>query len=161
MQEIIGDIWEHHQQGAVIAITTGGSVKKDGTCEMPRGCARQARDRFPHLSWDLGQQILLHGNHVFDLGQRIVNFPVENSPLEVPEFSLIERSCRELVELADYKGWKTVIVPRPGCGGGGLQWTDVRKILTRYFDKRFQIITSKESFRCNTLKSVTGSPCTI
>ena len=41
---------------------------KDGTCDMPRGCARQARDRFPLLAWHLGQQIRLHGNHVFDLG---------------------------------------------------------------------------------------------
>jgi len=144
MQEIIGDIWEHHRQGTVIAITTGGCVNKNGVCEMPRGCARQARDRFPNLSWHLGQMINMHGNHVFDLGSRIVSFPVENSPLERPEFQLIERSCQELVELADYKGWQRIIVPRPGCGGGGLQWAEVKNILKKYFDDRFQIITNQE-----------------
>lgn len=145
MQEIVGDIWKHHQQGTVIAITTGGCVSKDGICEMPRGCARQARDRFPQLAWHLGQQIRMHGNHVFDLGNHIVSFPVENSPLEIPQFALIEQSCQELVELADYKGWKNVVVPRPGCGGGGLEWSEVRTILARYFDERFQIITSEEN----------------
>ncbi|PLX90607.1 MAG: ADP-ribose-binding protein [Desulfuromonas sp.] len=144
MIEIVGDLWDHHQRGMVVAITTGGAVKKDGTCDMPRGCARQARERFSHLAWHLGQQIRMHGNHVFDLGNRIVSFPVENCPQEVPEFGLIEQSCRELVELADYKGWPQVIVPRPGCGGGGLAWSEVRVILERYFDDRFQLITNEE-----------------
>jgi hypothetical protein len=145
MQEIIGDIWKHHRQGTVIVITTGGSVSKDGICEMPRGCARQARDRFPQLAWHLGQQIKMHGNHVFDLGNHIVSFPVENSPLEIPQFGLIEQSCKELVELTEYKGWKNIVVPRPGCGGGGLEWSEVRTILERYFDDRFQIITTEEN----------------
>lgn len=145
MQETVGDLWAYHRQGWVVAITTGGAVRKDGTCEMPRGCARQARERFPNLAWHLGQQILLHGNHVFDLGNRIVSFPVENSPLERPEHGLIERSCRELVELVGYKGWENIIVPRPGCGGGGLEWSEVRSILERYFDERFHVISSKES----------------
>ena len=143
MREIIGDLWDQHQQGRVIAITTGGRVNKDGNCDMPRGGARQARERFPQLAWHLGQQIRMHGNHVFDLGSRIVCFPVENSPLEGPEFGLIEQSCRELLELVDYKGWSEIVVPRPGCGGGGLAWSDVRVILERYFDERFQVITGE------------------
>jgi hypothetical protein len=144
MQEIIGDIWDHHRQGAVIAITTGGCVRKDGTCDMPRGCARQAKERFPDLNWHLGQQISMHGNHVFDLGRRIVSFPVENNPFERPEFGLIEQSCRELVELVNYKGWRQIIVPRPGCGGGGLEWREVKPILDKHFDGRFLVITSGE-----------------
>ena len=144
MRIIHGDLWEQHQQGKVIAITTGGALLKDGRCDMPRGCARQAKDRLPQLAWHLGQQIRMHGNHVFDLGSRIVSFPVENSPLEMPELKLIERSCRELVELTNYKGWRLVVVPRPGCGGGGLSWSEVRIVLERHFDDRFQIITSEE-----------------
>ena len=144
MQEICGDLWEYHQQGLVVAITTGGLLEKGGYCAMPRGCARQAKDKFDGLSWTLGQQILAHGNHVFDLGRRIVSFPIEESPFEVPDTRLIERSCRELVELTDYKGWKQVIVPRPGCGGGGLLWGDIKPILEPVFDDRFLIISLPE-----------------
>lgn len=145
MKEIHGDLWDYHRQGLVVAITTGGLVEPGGLCAMPRGCARQARDRFEGLAWILGQQILACGNHVFDLGQRIVSFPVENSPFEVPDIRLIERSCRELVELTDFKGWQQVVVPRPGCGCGGLLWPEVKPKLEKIFDARFLIISPPAS----------------
>jgi hypothetical protein len=137
---ITGDLWDYHQRGDVIAITTGGLLRKNGACAMPRGCARQAADRFPQLPYVLGEQIRRHGLHVFDLGNKIVAFPVEQTPYETPAPKIIRRSCTELVELTDYKGWTRVIVPRPGCGGGGLQWNDIEKILESTFDDRFLII---------------------
>jgi len=140
VRELQGDLWEEHARGAVVVITTGGQVNRDGCCAMPRGCARQARERFAGLDWTLGQLIRAHGNHVFDLGRRVVSFPVENSPLEVPSLVLIEQSCRELVDLTGYKGWGEMVVPRPGCGGGGLEWPTVRPILEKYFDERFLVI---------------------
>lgn len=142
MREVVGDLWTWHGLGAVVAVTTGGAVDRHGCAQMPRGCARQARERFPSLAWTLGGLLRQHGNHVFDLGHRVVSFPVENSPFEVPDLQLIRQSCRELVALADYKGWAEIIVPRPGCGGGGLSWTDVRPILLAQFDERFGVITT-------------------
>lgn len=144
MKEIAGDLWQEHAGGAVVAITTNGAVNKVGKAIMQRGCARQARERYPELLKTLGTLIRHHGNHVFDLGHHIVSFPVEVDPYQVPEMRLIDRSCRELVDLADYKGWQKVVVPRPGCGGGGLEWPEVRIILARHFDKRFHIISAKE-----------------
>jgi hypothetical protein len=111
---------------------------------MLRGCARQARERFPDLLCTLGSLIRQYGNHVFDLDHQIVSFPVEEDPYQVPEMRLIEQSCRELVELAEHKGWQKIVVPRPGCGGGGLEWNDVRTILNRHFDERFHVITVED-----------------
>ena len=142
MNLITGDLWNYHQQGYVVAITTGGMVQKDGTCAMPRGCARQAADKFDMLAYTLGEQIKFHGMHVFDLGNKIVSFPVETSPFERPELNIIEQSCIELVELCNYKQWNKVVVPRPGCGFGGLSWPDVRPILEIHFDERFMIISA-------------------
>jgi hypothetical protein len=141
MHEIVGDIWQEHAEGAVVAITTSGTLTKNGKAVMLRGCARQARDRFPDLPQILGEQLLNHGRHVFDLGRRIVSFPVEVDSYRNPELGIIEASCRELVELADYKGWQKIVVPRPGCGGGGLEWPVVKPVLERYFDARFYVIT--------------------
>ncbi|MEJ2700354.1 MAG: ADP-ribose-binding protein [Desulfuromonadales bacterium] len=143
MHEIFGDLWEEHRRGAIVAITTGGLVDRHGRCVMLRGCARQAKERFPDLPHLLGELLRAKGNHVFALGRGIVSFPVETSPYDRPELRLIERSCRELVELADRREWRHLVVPRPGCGGGGMEWADVRPILERCLDGRFRVITQK------------------
>lgn len=143
MNEIVGDLWQEHAGGAIIAITTNGQVTKGGKAVMLRGCARQAADKYRELATILGNLIVNHGNHVFDLGRRIVSFPVEADPYQNPDKKLIEQSCRELIELVEYKRWQKVVVPRPGCGGGGLSWSEVRPILEKHFDERFYII-SKE-----------------
>ncbi len=145
LQLIEGDLWDYHRKGFVVAITTGGLVQKDGTCAMPRGCARQAAEKIDSLAYTLGTQIRLHGMHVFDLGNRIVSFPVENSPYERPELAIIEQSCCELVELCNYKQWNKIVVPRPGCGLGGLSWSDVRPLLEKHFDERFIVISASDS----------------
>lgn len=139
MVEISGELWDYLGQ-AVIAVTTSGGVNARGECVMLRGCARQARDRFPGLAKELGKRIRVEGNHVHELGDGLVSFPVEEDPFGLPDLRIIERSCRELKGLADQGRWQRIIVPRPGCGGGGLQWTSVRPILSRYFDQRFYVI---------------------
>ena len=55
--------------------------------------------------------------------------------------SLIRDSAERLARFADQKKWKEVIVPRPGCGNGGLPWEDVKEILEPIFDDRFLIIS--------------------
>jgi len=140
MIEISGDIWEFLGR-AVIAITTNGSVTRQGSAVFGRGCARQAQERFPDLPLRLGQLLLQHGNHVISLGSGLVTFPVEETPWTLPDFRLISRSARELREMADREGWEMVVVPRPGCGGGGLDWREVRPFLEEHFDHRFHVIT--------------------
>ncbi len=143
MLELIGKLWDFHARGEFVAITTGGAVDRHGAAQMPRGCAAQAKELFPGIEQVLGRMISLHGNHVHDLGNRIISFPVENSPYENPEMRIIERSCRELLAMVDHYDYQRIIVPRPGCGGGGLEWSDVSKILDRYFDDRFLIISQE------------------
>ncbi len=142
---ISGDLWEPHRNGAVSAIMTGGLIKKNGCCAMPGGTARQAAEKFITLPYVLGEQIRKYGLLVFDPGQPSVSFPVENSPYHTPELKIIARSCREPVELADYKSRCRIVVPRPGCGPGGLLWSEVEPFLKRHFDDRFPIISNGEA----------------
>ncbi|NJD91051.1 MAG: ADP-ribose-binding protein [Geobacter sp.] len=141
MLEIEGDIWKYYGQN-IIAITVNGSLTRDGRAVMGRGVAKQAADRIPGLAENLGGLITAHGNHVFDLGNGIVSYPVEETAWSLPDLRIIVRSALQLVKLTDVNGWRQVIVPRPGCGGGGLAWHEVRPLLEPIFDERFLAISS-------------------
>ncbi len=103
--------------------------------------------RLPLLAEILGSKLQNQGNHVFDLGSGIVSFPVEETPWSLPDLRIIVRSAQELRVLADAAGWQQVVVPRPGCGGGGLAWNDLKPLLEAWFDERFLVISYRVSDR--------------
>jgi hypothetical protein len=59
----------------------------------------------------------------------------------VASLSLIRKSALELTELVDLSPAKMIILPRPGCGAGELEWKDVKPILQEILDDRFYCIT--------------------
>lgn len=144
MFEKVGDIWEYSATG-VIAITTNGSLTRDGRAVFGRGVAKQAALRFAGLAENLGRRLAEQGNHVYDLCNAIVSFPVEETPWSLPDLRIIARSACELRSLADRTGWQQIVVPRPGCGGGGLLWKDVKPLLEPYFDHRFIVINQPDT----------------
>jgi hypothetical protein len=144
MFETVGDIWEYADTG-IIAITTNGSTTSDGRAIFGRGVARQAAGRFPGIAEKLGRLLKENGNHVFDLSNGIVSFPVEETPWSLPDLRIIARSAQELRALADMSGWQRINVPWPGCGGGGLARKDVKPILSPWFDDRFTVISQQEN----------------
>jgi len=60
------------------------------------------------------------------------------------DLDIIVKSAKELVKLTDDEGYKSVVLPRPGCGAGELKWEDVKPHLEEIFDDRFFIITYEE-----------------
>lgn len=141
MKEIIGNLWDYEGQ-ALLALTTNGSLSRDNRAILGRGCARQAGERFPALAQRLGMLLHLHGNHVHELGENLVSFPVEETAWSLPDSRLIRRSAQELRSLADRTAYKLIVVPRPGCGFGGLDWQEVRPLLADLFDERFLVISA-------------------
>jgi hypothetical protein len=142
MFETVGDIWEYTGT-AVIVITTNGSLTRDGRAVLGRGVAKQAAIRFSGIADKLGRLLAEQGSHVFDLGCGIVSYPVEETAWSQPDLRLIARSAEELRLLVDSSGWRRVVVPRPGCGGGGLSWKDVEPLLAPWLDERFIVIRQK------------------
>ncbi len=151
MREITGDIWTYHAGGDWIVITTNGFVKRDGSAVMGRGVALQAKRRFWNLADWLGFQIRSSGNHCHvytgqhptESGFRtfgLITFPVKRNWRERADVVLIERSCKELVDIADSEHLKEVYMVRPGCSNGKLDWEDVKPILEKYLDDRFTVV---------------------
>lgn len=156
MREVRGDLWELAPEMGAVCITTNGDVKKNGEAVMGRGCALEAAQRFPLLPVLLGEHLQFDGNHVGvfmneDLENMpkhdydLVTFPVKHHWRQRASLELILRSAKELVELADPNnlGWTSVLLPRPGCGNGGLSWHIVGSALARVLDDRFTVITNE------------------
>lgn len=150
MREARGNLWKFADNGFadVVVITTNGAVKQNGECVMGRGCAREARDTFPGIAKKLGEYIAKHGNRAFNLGKwqhatafTIASMPVKHLWHQQADPQLIVRSAQQLVAMADKFGWQSIVLPRPGCGNGGLRWEDVKPLIEPVLDDRFTVIT--------------------
>lgn len=153
VMEASGDLWTYQPADARVITTNavvGPGQPGRRKCVMGRGVARQARDLFPGIDATLGHAILLGGNHCHALGQYavsldqppfwLVSFPVKDAWWEPAYLELITRSAFELRVLANTHGWRHVVLPRAGCGNGGLRWDSVRPILTGVLNERFTVL---------------------
>jgi hypothetical protein len=142
MREAVGDLWDFHATGAWVAITTNGVVKRDKTLVMGRGCAQEAATRFPGVPGRLGELVQYYGNHVCALKEsKIVSFPVKHHWRDLADLELIARSAKELLVTLQSFLIRKIYLPRPGCGNGGLQWTDVRAVLKPILDDQVIVVS--------------------
>lgn len=159
MKEIKGNIWDFHEKGCWICVTTNGVVNEDGEAVMGRGIALEAKKRFPGLPHDLGMAITSKGNKLYSWPKcRLVTFPTKHHWMDMSDLCLIEKSCQELVSWVDavcsfltsalkipmVTESAKIYLPRPGCGNGGLYWNDVKPILEKYLDDRFVVVNRKK-----------------
>lgn len=155
VKEIKGNIWDYHDKGHWIIITTNGTIKANGEAVMGRGVALQAKRRYPSLPQDLGKAIIFRGSKLWSWPEfRLMTFPTKNDWRNKSDLSLIETSCKELVHwlnsIRDFfanelrikleDGKAKIYMVRPGCGNGGLDWKDVKPVLEKYLDDRFIVI---------------------
>jgi len=128
MFEIRGNLW---QQPGAKCITTNGNVNRRGEAVMGRGCALQAKQRYPKLAQEFAARILAEGNHVYYFpAYQLYTFPVKHNWHDKADLKLIERSAHELVAAADqYTPGAVTVLPRPGCGNGQLSWSDVYPVI--------------------------------
>lgn len=149
MLELTGDIWEQHEAGNWIVITTNGDVNSRGEAVMGRGVALQAKQRLWRLARSLGTNLKPpDSNHVMVWPDyRIVTFPVKHHWHERADLELIERSCLELVgNMSIYHlPPPPVYLVRPGCGNGGLDWAVVQPVVDCYLDDRFVVVERPSS----------------
>jgi O-acetyl-ADP-ribose deacetylase (regulator of RNase III) len=131
---------------------------------MGKGVALQAKNRWPEIDQELANAIEKFGNvpcflGTVDLGDRLSpdpygigyqvwSFPTKNHWRDPSSLDLIGKSCKILVEKIDKwnqqnpkVGITSVGMPRPGVGLGGLDWLQVRYVISKILDDRFTICT--------------------
>lgn len=152
MREIYGDLWElsDEMEADAVCITTNSTITFKGENVMGGGCAKEAKERYPDLPYMYAQALLMNQNgpgnipvvfsHAwltkaksykkFDL----IMFPTKNEVWKDSSLELIEKSAWHLITLQDWNKWKTVLLPRPGCGLGGLDWDEeVKPLMEKCF----------------------------
>lgn len=138
MKEIRGNLWAYFDREHIIAITTNGTIKANGSGVMGRGCAAEAKTRIHGIEKVLGTRLREHGNGVVELNEMptVISFPVKHQWWEKADLELIQRSAAELVEFMMYEATgRPVILPRPGCGNGGRTWAEVKPLVSFLPDK--------------------------
>lgn len=144
MREIRGDIFD--VEADAICVTTNMMINKLGAAVMGRGLALGFAQRYPALPALLGEDVRYRNGRVFSLRiagepRAIVSLPTKASWRDPSTIELVEKSVQGLVRLAHFHGWSKVVLPRPGCGLGGLEWADVKKVIEPILDDRFYVIT--------------------
>jgi hypothetical protein len=147
MQECRGNIWNIDCDG--LCVTINGEFKRNGELVMGAGIAKECKILYPHTPKMLANIIKQRGFgcHVFGThgtnghGAYLIGFPTKYDWRENSEMELILKSAKELVAIADERDLKKVLLPRPGCGHGGLEWQHVRTPLSRVLDDRFYAIS--------------------
>lgn len=130
MIEVKGNMWSYlGRKGFILCITTNGFIKTNGEGVMGAGCALEAAKEFPELPRLLGESLTTRGNHVSRLTQDILSFPVKFNWFEKANPKLIKQSVKELKRRALAKPSLKFILPRPGCGNGGLKYNSMVKHL--------------------------------
>lgn len=61
--------------------------------------------------------------------------------VSIANVDLIKQSCKELVKITNNHKWTKVVLPKPGCGAGGLNWDIVGNEICNLLDNRFFIIS--------------------
>jgi len=145
-QEIKKDIWD------AVCVTTNGNIKKDGNAVMGRGIAVAFKCNIPGIDKILASELEKFGNRVNYLGQhrfhnhpiRIFSFPTKHNWWEKSDINLIIQSAKILQVVADKYDYK-ILLPRPGCNNGGLDWKEVKEAIG-FLNDNITIITKENDY---------------
>lgn len=140
MLELQANLWDCiiDPIATVPCITTNGSINVRGETVMGRGVAAEAAAKFPSLPKMLADKIKEQGNRVHMFipfpGQVIVTFPVKYQWFLRADLDLIAKSTDQLKTIAEEAKEAKFYLPRPGCGNGKRDWTDIKPIIERLPD---------------------------
>lgn len=138
LREIRGNIWDYANKNTVVCILVNNTNNR-GRNPMGGGIAREALDRNPGID-KLVVESIKHSSH--SLGKDSITDAVlyrftTKQEIWLPStLDVIEQSLKHLAEYMKLMPYFTFLLPRPGCGFGGLDWdTQVKPLCEKYLAK--------------------------
>ena len=150
MKEINENIWNIYKNYDAIVCPTNGVVKKNGELVMGGGLALQFKKRFPYIPFIWGQKVDLLGNHLSKYSHDksdlpvLISFPSKHHWKDKSDINLIKRSLNELMKCVEEENYKKILLPKVGCGLGGLLWKDIKHIISEQLDDRYTVISNDD-----------------
>lgn len=142
--ETIRDIWSTYIPDRYLwrCIPTNGCLKRNKQAVCGKGLAKDAADRFPQFPVLLGESIRNQGNKLAIFSEiKLIAFPTKYHWKDKADIELIKTSMQQLVEFANKLPIEDLILlPRPGCGLGGLEWPEVKRIIYPYLNVNQNIV---------------------
>jgi hypothetical protein len=151
MKEFIGNMWD------IIAdaycITTNNDIKINGKAVMGAGVALEAKNMFKNCDAYLAEFIKKNGHIVGafytsttfipdkKLGVDLISFPTKYHWKYPSDIKLIEKSAKELMQLITKETYETVVLPRPGCNNGKLNWESVKRVISPILDDSVIVVS--------------------
>lgn len=125
-----GDIFNYYGYGVYIGCTTNGNLNKEGKLIMGAGIAKEFAQKFTDLPETLGFKVKKFGNNVYlDQEHKTFSFPTKESWKEPSNLETIDRSLKQLIEIARAMFPTVFILPYPGIGCGKLTKEQIEPVL--------------------------------
>lgn len=150
MIEITGDLWEYRQPEDWVGITTNLTLRRDGKLVMGRGIAFEASQRYPALQKEWGEKIRETSEKqpsiILTPKWKLIAFPVKYHFRDDADINLILRSTIQLLDILPMLSGGRILLPRPGCGNGRLDYAEVEPLLRKYLTSD-RFIVFNQAFR--------------
>ena len=137
IREIKCNIWDKLNENSAVCILTNETIYNNKNV-MGGGIAKEAALRNPNLKFKCAECIV---NDKFSLGidkvsgAEMLRFSTKDNVWEDSKLNIIEMSLIKLRHYCNLNPNKTIYLPRPGCGLGGLDWeTQVKPLCEKYLN---------------------------
>lgn len=149
MIEVFGNAWEIMSDYDYLCITTNGNIARGTHAVMGAGIAKEATRLCNGIDITLAKALKARGNVISNIGMKgntkILSFPVKHNWYDNADIDLIVKSCNQLMNDVIGERDVKVLLPRPGCGNGNLDWhTEVKSVIGEILDDRVYIVHFRE-----------------
>jgi hypothetical protein len=114
---------------------------------MGRGIAFEATQRYPTLQKEWGEKIQQTSHQqpslIISPKWKLIAFPVKYHFRDQADINLILRSTLQLLDVTSGLKGGRILLPRPGCGNGRLDWAEVGPMLKHYLTNDRFIVFNK------------------